>query len=126
MGFENVEATVQIDDVRYRSDGAAEHFFFQRGGDTYGFHGFFQTEAVVEDIFQLIAEIVVCHRGGIVTALADHLISVCHAGAPQRAEQVLQQVKERFAFADTEILELSPGLTTHGGPGCIVIQAICK
>jgi fatty acid-binding protein DegV len=39
---------------------------------------------------------------------------------------VLQQVKERFASAETEILELSPGLTTHGGPGCIVIQAISK
>ena len=26
----------------------------------------------------------------------------------------------------TEILELSPALSTHGGPGCIVIQAICK
>ncbi len=57
---------------------------------------------------------------------ADHLISICHAGVPQRAEQVLQQVKERFAAAETEILELSPGLTTHGGPGCIVIQAISK
>ena len=57
---------------------------------------------------------------------ANHLITICHAGVPQRAEQVLQQVKERFAAVDTEILELSPGLTTHGGPGCIVIQAICK
>lgn len=57
---------------------------------------------------------------------ANYLISVCHAGAPQRAEQVLQQVKERFATAEAEILELSPALTTHGGPGCIVIQAICK
>ena len=57
---------------------------------------------------------------------AEHLISICHAGVPQRAEQVLQQVRERFSTADTEILELSPALTTHGGPGCIVIQAICK
>ena len=57
---------------------------------------------------------------------ADHLISICHAGVPQRAEQVLQQVRERFATVETEILELSPALTTHGGPGCIVIQAIAK
>lgn len=57
---------------------------------------------------------------------ANHLISVCHAGVPQRAEKILQQVKDRFSAADTEILELSPALTTHGGPGCIVIQAICK
>lgn len=57
---------------------------------------------------------------------ANHLISICHAGVPHRAEQVLQQVTERFANVETEILELSPALTTHGGPGCIVIQAICK
>ena len=57
---------------------------------------------------------------------SGHLISICHAGVPQRAEQVLRQVRERFVSADIEVLELSPGLTTHGGPGCIVIQAICK
>ena len=57
---------------------------------------------------------------------ADHLISICHAGVPERAKQVLDQVKERFGTAETEILELSPALTTHGGPGCIVIQAIAK
>lgn len=57
---------------------------------------------------------------------AEHLISICHAGVPQRAQQVLQRVKEQFTTAETEILELSPALTTHGGPGCIVIQAIRK
>ena len=56
----------------------------------------------------------------------DHLISICHAGVRQRAEQVFQQVNERFSGAEIEILELSPALTTHGGPGCIVIQAVCK
>ena len=57
---------------------------------------------------------------------AEHLISVCHAGTPQKAEQVLRQIKSTFSAAETEILELSPALTTHGGPGCIVIQAIYK
>lgn len=57
---------------------------------------------------------------------ADHLISVCHAGTPQKAERILQQVKERFRASETELLELSPALITHGGPGCIVIQAIHK
>ena len=56
----------------------------------------------------------------------NHLITISHAGVPQRAEQVLRQVREYFASSDIEILELSPALTTHGGPGCIVIQAICK
>ena len=55
-----------------------------------------------------------------------HLISICHAGVPQRAEQVFQQVRSYFSTSDIEILELSPALTTHGGPGCIVIQAIRK
>ena len=56
----------------------------------------------------------------------DHLISICHAGVPQRAEEVFRQVREQFASSDIEILELSPALSTHGGPGCIVIQAICR
>ena len=56
---------------------------------------------------------------------ANHLISVCHAGTPQKAEQILMQIKEQFSSSKTEILELSPALATHGGPGCIVIQAIC-
>ena len=56
----------------------------------------------------------------------NHLITISHAGVPQRAEQVLRQVRKYFASSDIEILELSPALTTHGGPGCIVIQAICK
>ena len=56
----------------------------------------------------------------------SHLISICHAGVPQRAEQVCRWVRERFAAVDAEILELSPALTTHGGPGCIVIQAVSK
>lgn len=55
-----------------------------------------------------------------------HLISVCHAGTPQKAEGVLARIRERFADTEAEILELSPALTTHGGPGCIVVQAILK
>ena len=57
---------------------------------------------------------------------ADHLISICHAGVPQRAQQVLRQVHERFASTEIEMLELSPALIAHGGPGCIVIQSIHK
>ena len=57
---------------------------------------------------------------------AEHLISVCHAGTPQRAAKILEQVKARFGSSETELLELSPALITHGGPGCIVIQAIHK
>ena len=56
----------------------------------------------------------------------EHLICVCHAGTPQKAEKILETIKQRFTKAETEILELSPGLMTHGGPGCIVIQAIKK
>ena len=57
---------------------------------------------------------------------AEHLISVCHAGTPQKAEQILAQIKARFAATEAELLELSPALITHGGPECIVIQAIHK
>ena len=57
---------------------------------------------------------------------ADYLISVCHAGTPQKAEKIMGKIGERFHSAELEIQELSPALITHGGPGCIVIQAIRK
>jgi len=56
----------------------------------------------------------------------DHLISVCHAGVLQRAQEALAQVQAFFPNTQTEILELSPALMTHGGPGCIVIQSVLK
>ena len=56
----------------------------------------------------------------------DYLISVSHAGTPEKAEQILRQIQARFTHSEMELLELSPALMTHGGPGCIVIQAIRK
>lgn len=56
----------------------------------------------------------------------DYLISVAHAGTYQKAVGVLQQIKQTFSAVETELLELSPSLITHGGPGCIVVQAIRK
>ncbi len=57
---------------------------------------------------------------------AEHLISVCHAGALEQARIVCRQVRQAFPDTDTEILQLSPALITHGGPGCIVIQSVLK
>jgi len=56
----------------------------------------------------------------------NHLISICHGGVPERARSILQQVRTRFEATEAEVLELSPALLAHGGPGCIVIQAIQK
>ena len=57
---------------------------------------------------------------------SDYLISVCHTGTYQKAMNVLNQIKESIPAADIELLTLSPALITHGGPGCIVVQAIKK
>ena len=57
---------------------------------------------------------------------AEHLISVCHAGALEQARIVCRQVRQAFPDTDTEILQPSPALITHGGPGCIVIQSVLK
>lgn len=54
----------------------------------------------------------------------EYLISVCHAGTHQRAAEVVEQIRARLGSLETEILHLSPALITHGGPGCIVVQAI--
>lgn len=56
----------------------------------------------------------------------DHLISVCHAGTVEKAESIRKQIQDCFPEVETEVLELSPALITHGGPGCIVVQAIRK
>jgi len=56
----------------------------------------------------------------------NHLISVCHAGTPEKAQVISEQIAQRIPDAEVEVLELSPALITHGGPGCIVVQAIRK
>lgn len=74
-------------------------------------------KAAVETITQRLQAVGVDHR---------YLISVCHAGAQKKAAAVAEQIKTTFANAEIEILPLSPALITHGGPGCIVVQAIRK
>lgn len=56
----------------------------------------------------------------------DYIIYICHAGDLKAAESVLAQVKEKFAGVATEFMSLSPSMITHGGPGCVLIQAIRK
>jgi len=55
-----------------------------------------------------------------------YLVSVCHANTRERAQEVMAQIREKLQNVETEILRLSPALMTHGGPGCIVVQAILK
>lgn len=71
-----------------------------------------------------------------VLAILDHLkeigvdenyyITVCHGGAQEKAKEVLKIIKEKFERTTVDLFQLSPSLITHGGPGCIVIQAIRK
>ena len=35
-------------------------------------------------------------------------------------------VEKYFADVDTEVMSLSPTMITHGGPGCVLVQAIKK
>ncbi len=55
-----------------------------------------------------------------------YMITISHAGAAEKATQVMQQFKNHFGNTAFELFSLSPALITHGGPGCIVIQAILK
>lgn len=54
----------------------------------------------------------------------DYIISVSHAGVYENAKAVLEQIREQFVNSTMELFHLAPALVTHGGPGCIVIQAI--
>lgn len=57
----------------------------------------------------------------------DHyLISVAYADKKDLATKVRLQLRESFPGVESELLQLSPSLITHGGPGCIVVQTIRK
>jgi DegV family protein with EDD domain len=56
----------------------------------------------------------------------DYIISIGHAGVLQVAEAVMNQIRNHFSDTTIEIFQLSPSMITHGGPGCITIQAICR
>lgn len=57
---------------------------------------------------------------------ADYLISISHAGALESARGVMEQMKLHFSDTTMEIFQLPPTLMTHGGPGCVVVQAVKK
>jgi DegV family protein with EDD domain len=69
---------------------------------------------------------VIVHRLQNLEIDQNYLLSVCHTGTPQRAEEARNQIQEAFPNNEIEILELCPALITHGGPGCIVVQAVKK
>ena len=54
----------------------------------------------------------------------NYLVTVSHAGGKEEAHSICAKLKEHFAGAAMEIFKLPPSLITHGGPGCIVVQAI--
>ena len=56
----------------------------------------------------------------------EYIIYICHGGNVKSAEEVLSQIKESFSEVMTELMSLSPSMMTHGGPGCVLIQAIRK
>ena len=56
----------------------------------------------------------------------EYRIYICHGGDLKVARSVLSQVKGFFENVETEFMSLSPSMITHGGPGCVLIQAIKK
>lgn len=56
----------------------------------------------------------------------NYVIYICHGGDVKAAEGVLSQLKESFSNVTTELMCLSPSMLTHGGPGCVLVQAIKK
>lgn len=70
--------------------------------------------------------------GTIVSSLKDTgvdercLLSVAYAETKDLAAKVRRQIAESFPNVETELLQLSPSLITHGGPGCVVVQMVRK
>ena len=53
-------------------------------------------------------------------------VQISHAGAPEKAEQTLEALKEAMPEAEYRIYPLSPAFITQGGPGCVAVQYIKK
>lgn len=53
-------------------------------------------------------------------------IYICHSGDLKNANLVLCQAKQRFPKVEMILMSLSPTMITHGGPGCVLLQAIKK
>lgn len=56
----------------------------------------------------------------------DWCIFVCHGCDEEKGAAVRDRIAARFPECEIELLELSPALLTHGGPGCVVVQAVRK
>lgn len=56
----------------------------------------------------------------------EYIIYVCHGGDLKAADLVMEKVKERFSKLEVVLMSLSPTMMTHGGPGCVLLQAIRK
>ena len=56
----------------------------------------------------------------------NYEIYVCHGGDLRAAEMVVSQTREQFPDVTINLMSLSPTMITHGGPGCVLIQAIRK
>lgn len=56
----------------------------------------------------------------------EYIIYIYHGGDLQAAKTVFAQVKESFENVTTKLMCLSPSMLTHGGPGCVLIQAVKK
>lgn len=54
----------------------------------------------------------------------DWFISVSHAGVLKEAKEAAVKMREYFDNTKVEVFQLPPTLITHGGPGCLVVQAI--
>lgn len=55
---------------------------------------------------------------------ADWRLYITHAGAPGPAGQAKRLFHALFPKTPIEVLPLSPVFITHGGPGCVALQAI--
>ena len=57
---------------------------------------------------------------------ASYKFYVCHGGDLTAAEVARDQLLAAFPGAVLELLPLSPAMITHGGPDCVLFQAIRK
>ncbi len=49
-------------------------------------------------------------------------MNIMHAGVPQKAQEVADELKKMFGLKDIPIIDLPPAIITHSGPGTIAVD----
>jgi len=56
----------------------------------------------------------------------DRRFGIAHCDAPESADSLAREIRERYPESDVMIVECGPALGAHGGPGAIAVAVLTE